>query len=45
MTVTTPQSGRTDDWIKVKNPAAPAARGGGRLGQETMAMTMDGKAE
>jgi hypothetical protein len=26
MTVTAPKSGRTDNWIKVKNPAGPAVK-------------------
>jgi phage gpG-like protein len=36
------RSGRSPDWVKVKNPAAPggAARGGGRLREE---MTMNGR--
>jgi bifunctional non-homologous end joining protein LigD len=37
-------SGRADNWIKIKNPAAPAVkREAGRLGQKTMASTMEGK--
>jgi hypothetical protein len=29
------RSGRSTDWLKFKNPAAPAAGGGGRLGSLT----------
>jgi ATP-dependent DNA ligase len=34
------RSGRSPDWLKMKNPAAPGgkARGGGRLGKEAVAL-------
>jgi hypothetical protein len=39
------RSGRSPDWIKLKNPAAPAVKreNRGRLGQKEMAITAAGK--